>query len=208
MKTPRRAYARAMLVRRSSSAVIAAALMAASSVPVEAQEASEERPDAEAEGSATGVSPRGAFIRALLVPGWGHAAIGSYTRAGFYFAAETATAYTLLRTRHRLSEARAHRGLVEGALRQDLAAQGVTEPEEIEALLAEDESLRELRELVEAREQQQEDLVAFGIFLLFLSGADAYVSAHLADFPAPISLDAEPRDREGRMDLMLRLRLP
>lgn len=160
-----------------------------------------------AQGRTRGVSPRGAFFRAVLVPGWGHAAIGSYTRAGFYFFAETATAYTLLRARHRLAEARAHRGLVEGAVREDVAARGVTDPSEIDALLAEDATLRELRELVEAREQQQEDLVALGIFLLFLSGADAYVSAHLAGFPAPISIEAAPGGNGSRIDLAVRLRV-
>jgi len=154
-----------------------------------------------------GISPGGAFLRAVLVPGWGHAAIGSYTRGGFYFGAEIATAYTLVRTRQRLDEARGHRSLVEAALRQDLTAEGITDPAAIDARLDEDADLRELRELVEAREQQQEDLVALGLFLLFLSGADAYVSAHLADFPAPIELEAAPSSH-GRMDVGIRLRLP
>jgi hypothetical protein len=96
---------------------------------------------------------------------------------------------------------------VEAALRQDLTAEGITDPAAIDARLDEDADLRELRELVEAREQQQEDLVALGLFLLFLSGADAYVSAHLADFPAPIELEAAPSSH-GRMDVGIRLRLP
>src|SRR6202008_2470310 len=33
---------------------------------------------------ATGITPGGACLRALLVPGWGHGATESYTRAGFY----------------------------------------------------------------------------------------------------------------------------
>ena len=154
-----------------------------------------------------GISPGGAFLRAVLVPGWGHAAIGSYTRGGFYFVAETATAYTLIRTRYRLSEARAHESLVERTLREDLAAEGITDPAAIEARLDEHDDLRELRELVDAREQQQEDLVALGLFLLFLSGADAYVSAHLADFPAPIEIATTPASH-GRMDVGIRLGLP
>lgn len=197
------------LARRWSTLALAVCAAAASPVVALGQEAParQETPADAAQGSTRGVSPRGAFFRALLVPGWGHAAIGSYTRAGFYFFAETATAYTLLRARHRLAEARAHRGLVEGALREDVAARGVTDPAEIETLLAEDATLRGLRELVEAREQQQEDLVAFGIFLLFLSGADAYVSAHLAGFPAPISIEAVPGGDGSRVDLAVRVRV-
>ncbi|SVA42305.1 uncharacterized protein METZ01_LOCUS95159, partial [marine metagenome] len=47
------------------------------------------------------------MLRSILVPGWGHAAIGSHTRGGFYFGFQAATTYTFLRTRARLSEVRA-----------------------------------------------------------------------------------------------------
>lgn len=154
-----------------------------------------------------GVSPGGAFLRALLVPGWGHVAIGSYTRGGFYFAVETATAYTLLRTRWHLSEARERLALRESVLRASLAEQGITDPGEVEARLGEDERLQSFQDLVESRQNHQEDLVAFGIFLLFLTGADAYVSAHLARFPAPIELQASP-SAVGGAELGVRVTLP
>ncbi|HSG47352.1 MAG TPA: hypothetical protein VLA43_05965, partial [Longimicrobiales bacterium] len=50
---------------------------------------------------AGGISPRGAFLRAALVPGWGHASIGSYKRAAFYFVTEGAAAWSLVKTRRR-----------------------------------------------------------------------------------------------------------
>jgi hypothetical protein len=34
--------------------------------------------------------------------------------------------------------------------------------------------------------------MALGIFFLFLGGADAYVSAHLADFPGAVEVNAAP----------------
>lgn len=157
--------------------------------------------------AALGVSPRGAFIRALALPGWGHAAIGSYTRGGFYFALETATAYTYLRTRARLSEARERAALREGLVRRRLADEGLTDPAEIENRLEADATLQSLEDLVASREGQQEDLVAFGIFLLFLTGADAYVSAHLARFPTPIEMQTSA-SADGRAEVMLRLPLP
>ena len=40
------------------------------------------------------VSPGGAFLRAVLVPGWGHVSIGANARAGAYFA--IAVSYTHL----------------------------------------------------------------------------------------------------------------
>jgi hypothetical protein len=154
-----------------------------------------------------GVSPRGALIRAMLVPGWGHAAIGSYTRGGFYFALEAATAYTFLRTRGRLSEARERAALRERVLRARLAAEGIADVAEIRTRLDADEVLGGLEDLVSSREGQQEDLVAWGIFLIFLTGADAYVSAHLSRFPTPIEMEASG-SADGRAEVMLRIPFP
>jgi hypothetical protein len=154
-----------------------------------------------------GVSPRGALIRAMLVPGWGHAAIGSYTRGGFYFALEAATAYTFLRTRGRLSEARERAALRESVLRARLADEGVTDPAEITTRLDADPALGGLEDLVSSREGQQEDLIAWGIFLVFLTGADAYVSAHLSRFPTPIEMEASASP-DGRGEVMLRIPFP
>lgn len=153
-----------------------------------------------------GVSPGGAFLRAVLVPGWGHASIGSYGRGGFYFLAEGVTAFGLIKTRLRLGEARDRVAFREGVLRSQAAADGLSE-EELQDLLAEDPALEDLDALVDARKQQQEDWLAFGIFLLFLSGADAYVSAHLKDFPTPLDINAQPVG-QGRMEFSVGLSLP
>lgn len=152
------------------------------------------------------VSPRGAFLRALVVPGWGHVAIGSYTRGGFYFAAQTATLYTLLRTRSRVSDAQDRMRFHEGSIRARLTREGVTEADVIQTTLDEDENLLALEELLDARQDQHQDLVAVGLFFWLVSGADAYVSAHLARFPQPLELDARPVG-DGRMEVGLRLRL-
>lgn len=155
-------------------------------------------------GEPINISPRGAFLRALAFPGWGHSAIGAHTRGGFYFLAETATAYTLIRTRMRLNEVNDRLAFRERFLRAQLEAEGVTEPTEIDARLEEDPALQELLSLQDSRGDQQEDMVALGIFLLLLSGADAYVSAHLSRFPEPLTVEAEPVGG-GRIELGLRL---
>lgn len=155
-----------------------------------------------------GVSPRGAFLRAMALPGWGHAAIGSYNRGAFYFVIESATAWSLIRTRQRLIDARRRVGFRETVLRQDLAAEGITDPAEIQSRLGADQKLSDLDALVTARKSQQEDWIALGVFMVFLSGADAYVSAHLSHFPQPLSLSATPAATPGRMDLTVRVRLP
>ena len=156
---------------------------------------------------ASGISPRGAFLRAAAIPGWGHASIGSYKRAGFYFFTEGATAWALVKTRRRVAEAEERVRFREGIVRANLADEGVTDPEEIQTRLDDDEVLQDLLALGEARRQQREDWTALGIFLLFLSGADAYVSAHLKDFPAPIQVNVEPVGN-GRIDLSVGIKLP
>lgn len=149
-------------------------------------------------------SPGGAFLRSLAVPGWGHAAIGSYGRGAFYVAAEAGTWYALIRTRMRLNEARDRASLRERNLRAGLEREGVTDPIEIEQRLDADARLQDVRGLVESRESQQEDWVALGIFLMLLSGADAYVSAHLANFPDPIDVGVVP-GTAGGVELAVRV---
>ena len=154
-----------------------------------------------------GVSPGGAFLRAVLVPGWGHSAIGSYRRGGFYFVAEGITAWGLIKTRERIIEVNQRVDFRETRLRADLTAQGVTDPTEIQTALDDDEVLTDLLALQSARKSQRQDWTALGIFLLLLSGADAYVSAHLQHFPAPLTLDTQS-SANGRMDVSLRVKLP
>ncbi len=155
------------------------------------------------------ISPGRAFLRALLIPGWGHAAIGSYTRGGFYVAAQSATIFTLLRTRSRIGEAQRRVRFREEVLLGRLAAGEVTDPDDIATALDDDETLGEMRGLLEARKDQQEDLVALGLFLILISGVDAYVSAHLARFPEPLSVSMQTAPTEtGAVDLSLRFALP
>jgi hypothetical protein len=153
------------------------------------------------------VSPRGAMVRAMVVPGWGHAAIGAYSRGAFYVALESLTAYTLLRTRNRLGDARQRADFRESFVRASLEQEGVTDPAVIETRLAEDDALTGLRNLASSRENQQEDLVAFGIFVLFLTGADAFVSAHLARFPTPIEVDVAG-DPDAGLEIRVSVPLP
>jgi hypothetical protein len=89
----------------------------------------------------------------------------------------------------------------------ELSDEGVTDPTLILSRLDADAVLGGLEDLVSSREGQQEDLIAWGIFLVFLTGADAYVSAHLSRFPAPIEMDAS-RSADGRAEVTLRIPFP
>jgi len=154
-----------------------------------------------------GVSPRGAFLRALALPGWGHASIGSYHRGAFYFVAEAASFWMFGKSRIRLFEARRRVELRESFLRQGASLEGIDDPAAVQELLDADETLTDLRGLEESRRQQREDWAALGIFLVLLSGADAYVSSHLKDFPAPIELSTQSLGG-GRIELQAAVKLP
>jgi len=162
---------------------------------------------ARTESRAGGVSPGGAFFRSLLLPGWGQAAVGAYGRGGFYFATESAVAWMLFKTGRLRRSARSIVALREGevgAFHMDL---GVTDPDSLLALVDADPSVSDARELEEVRSQQFEDWLAFGVFMLFLSGADAFVAAHLADFPEALSpgFQALP---DGGFEASLRITVP
>ena len=156
---------------------------------------------------AHGVTPRGAMVRAFLLPGWGHASIGSYNRGAFYFIAEGGSFFMTAKSARRLAEARARIRLRENTLTAELAEDGITDPEEIQEALDTDPALEELRGLEESRSRQREDWLALGLFLVLISGVDAYVSAHLQDFPTPIEIRAEPVG-QGRFEIGARVRLP
>ena len=152
-----------------------------------------------------GASPGGAFLRAMLVPGWGHASIGSHTRGGFYVLAESSTGWMLFRTLARLGAAKDVRALREAQVLRVLEAEGVTDALAIDRALEADPGVDDARDLVEARRQQFQDWLALGVFLVFLSGADAFVSAHLQDFPEPVSVGL--RSGPGGVDLAISLPL-
>ena len=154
-----------------------------------------------------GIAPLGAFLRAVVLPGWGHASIGSYHRGAFYFVTEGATAWMLLKTRRRYGEVVDRVRFQEGLLRADLVAEGLTDEAKIQERLDADPTFKDLKALQEARRQQREDWTAGGVFLLLLAGADAYVSAHLRDFPVPLDIAAQPVGN-GRVKLSVGISLP
>jgi hypothetical protein len=142
------------------------------------------------EESAGGISPRGAFLRGLALPGWGHAKVGSYSRGGFYIAAQSATGFMLFKTQSRHSRVRNRLDLLESVERARLEAEGVTNPAAVEDALGQNPLVADLRALEEVRNEQREDWIALGVFLVLLSGVDAYVSAHLSNFPVPVEIGA------------------
>jgi hypothetical protein len=54
--------------------------------------------------------------------------------------------------------------------------------------VAGDSLLVDNRSLVDARRQQRQDWIAYTLFFTFLNGLDAYVAAHLTDFPGELDV--------------------
>ena len=144
------------------------------------------------DSASSGPGPAGAFLRSAVIPGWGHASSGSLTRGAFYFGAESLAGWMLFKTMRRLGAARDQAGLWESRVTAVLMDQGISDLDQIEAALGEHEEVARFRGLVSAREEQREDWVAVAIFTLLISGVDAFVSAHLQDFPEPLTIEGDP----------------
>lgn len=141
-------------------------------------------------------SPRAAFVRALLVPGLGHAYVGDYTRAGVYFSLQSTSWFMLVKTLHKLGDVKDRDGALTVLAVDSLAAAMAADPdlaEQLEDLDAYEDALltypglRDTRLLVRARKQQRQDWITYTLFFTFAAAVDAYVTAHLKDFPADVT---------------------
>jgi hypothetical protein len=124
------------------------------------------------------ITPRGAFLRSLVLPGWGQSELGAPGRGGIYFLLESGSLWMVLKTNQKLAEARR----LETIARET----GEIGPET-------------KLPLVRDRENQREDWITLSIFWLFFSGADAFVAAHLQDFD--VHVNAVPRPGGGGTEL-------
>ena len=166
-------------------------------------------------------SPRGAMIRSFLIPGWGQAATESYGRGGVFVAIRGSAVYMLLRTVARLGQARdvetrlvgiatdslhmlIARDTAPDACMADpaacdaaraLAGDSSSAIARFEAAVGEHQGVVTLRGLVESREDQRQDWIAYLLFFTLMDGVDAYVNRHLKDFP--VGLSSSPRPDGG-----------
>jgi hypothetical protein len=160
-----------------------------------------------------GVTPRGAFLRSLAVPGWGQVATGAPRRGAVYAGMAAGSWFMVGKTLHRHGQARdilaTFRQEVRDSLHllaeQDTAwERRVQNPDTLAARIAGNARVANASGLVAARRQQREDWVTMLAFVTLANALDAYVSAHLADSPARVS--ATPR-RDGGAHLAVRLRV-
>jgi hypothetical protein len=156
------------------------------------------------------ISPRSAFLRSLVLPGWGHLSVDAPGRAAFYMAAQGGTVWMLAKSILRQRSAQRFRDAEDQLVRDELVARGVQSPDSLRLLSAQDPRVERWEELVEIRGEQVEDWLALGIFLSLLGATDALVAAHMADYPEPLRFSVVPRLATGRVTgaWELRLRLP
>ncbi|HEX2168227.1 MAG TPA: DUF5683 domain-containing protein [Longimicrobiales bacterium] len=152
-------------------------------------------------------TPRAAFMRAVAIPGWGHVYAGEYTRGAVYFALQSTSWFMLVKTLLKLDDVQDRNERLTGLAVDSLAmvmaadtllAEQLEDPEAYEDALLGYPGLADTRSLVSARKQQRQDWITYTLFFTFAAGVDAYVTAHLKDFP--VEIIAEP-GFDGRLDL-------
>ncbi len=115
------------------------------------------------------VTPTGAFLRSLLIPGWGQSRLGRNVTGGLFLGFEGLAAAMVWKTYWQLDIAR----------------------------------LRNRN--VASHTQEREDWIVLLAFNHLFAGAEAYVSAHLYDFPAARKVRVLP---DGRTGVGIELPLP
>lgn len=153
------------------------------------------------------VTPRSAFLRSLIVPGWGQAAVDAPHRGGFFFLVRSGSAWMITKSHRGFTQARDARSALEDELRSEWSQEGL-DAEAIEARLDQDAGVSDARALEDARAQQREDWIALSLFLILLDGVDAFVSAHLWNFPEPIVIEPGPGPGGSLLEIGVRLPLP
>jgi hypothetical protein len=155
------------------------------------------------------VTPRGAFIRSLLIPGWGQMASGAPARGAFYVGVQGGSYWMLGRTLLRQRHAIRFRDQVEEEIMADLMLRGVQRPDSLSFLAGQDPRYLQRDSLVDIRGGQVEDWIALSIFLAFLSATDALVSSHMARFPEPLGMSpSAARRQDGGWELRVELPWP
>ncbi len=137
-------------------------------------------------------SAAGAFVRSMLVPGWGQAVAGSPGRGAFYFTVQSMAVWMFLKTTKTLGSASDILAMRRLDALERLTADPSVDPADLSTAIEADLGVVSALELKEIRRQQREDWIAFGVFFLLLGGADAFVAAHLADFPEPLEVSIRP----------------
>jgi hypothetical protein len=149
---------------------------------------------------------RNAFIRALIVPGWGHFSIGANRRGAVFVALQGTSWFMLTKTLSKLHTAQNERKGFEKTATDSLnalmasdtvIARQLSDTVAFNNALAANATVARSRRLVSARQDQRQDWITYTLFFTMAGAVDAYVAANLRDFPKVSIL---PR-RDGSVSL-------
>ncbi len=146
------------------------------------------RPDSGAQLAAPAgprISPGGAFLQSLLLPGRGQITLGKRNASRFYIAVEALGIGMTIKSLKDLREAKRGAG---DSTAIEFAVDSVTG----DSTPTKFQPSRFTPDRINARRTHVEDWVALILFNHLLSAADAYVTANLWDFPARVSVKARP----------------
>ncbi len=148
-------------------------------------------PDTVAVADSTERFPAGkAMLRSMLVPGWGQFSVGAWKRGAFWVAVQGSSYYMLFKTKNKLDRAEDRLNGRIDMVRDSLLA--LDDTVDLELRLDTMSRFAVGRGLVSSRERHLQDWITYTIFFTLASGVDAFVAAHLADFPARIETQRQP----------------
>lgn len=134
------------------------------------------------------MSPRRAFVTSFLLPGYAQARLDRPTASAVFFGIEAASVLMLGKTLHDLRVAKRFRA-DSVPLTYELDESGAVVRDEAGApVVAQWAPGRYTEALVRSRRLQVEDWLAAIVFNHLFAGAEAFVSAHLWDVPAALSV--------------------
>jgi hypothetical protein len=151
------------------------------------------------------MSPRRAFLTSLAFPGYAQARFDRPTATALFVAVEAASVLMLRKSLDDLRLAkRLGRDSLPALFDVDPATGLVRRDAQGSPIVLEWLPPPYSEDIVRARRTHLEDWIAVLVFNHLISGADAFVSAHLWDVPVVLSIGAAPGSRGTRINASLR----
>ena len=131
------------------------------------------------------ISPRRAFLRSLLAPGWGQTSLGRGTAGALFVLMEGISAAMIVKSSDDLRRAKRARAdsIFQGF---QLSPTGELEIKDGQPVPIYQQN--PLTDRISPRRQHLEDWIALMAFNHLFAGAEAFVAAHLYDVPARVSV--------------------
>ncbi|HEX5437569.1 MAG TPA: hypothetical protein VFW98_10430 [Gemmatimonadaceae bacterium] len=125
------------------------------------------------------ISPKRAFFESVLVPGWGQASLHRSTAGAIFMTVEAVSVAMLMQSKKELANAR--------QVASDSVVDHYQAPAQAGGAPIPVHAPNDLRGRINPRRQAVEDWAALLIFNHLLSGADAFVAAHLWNVPVSVT---------------------